>query len=357
MKPLVFSLLASLFIMIFVSSLNSREPEFTLLAKSGDVEYKANKRSWKSIKSNQEFGRWDMIRIEKGGYACLVSKDGRTLELKADSRRLEYTVTQMKQKLKSGGGDISSKFAEYVVDEMSDTDEFFSEDDYHDDMSTTGAVNRAHRKEVDTKKEISSMTGDDETSELLNAVGDAFLGGGELIIVSRIPKNSYLIDKQVDFSWYSNHHVHVYAIHLVDRHNKEIFKQNVLDTFVTVDFSSVNLIKGENYYWYVTDKKGGRKSDEYCLQWMSSNEEENVRDTVDMIYSGFGGEDSPFGNIAVARYYADKNVMTRALSAFEKAMSLAPGVEKYEYIYAKYLDRIGLTDEAKKLVSKSVVKK
>jgi hypothetical protein len=326
------------------------EPEFTLLAKSGSVEYKANKKSWKPIATKQEFGLWDMIKIPKGGYACLIYKDGETLELTAKSKQIELTVSEMKKKLKGKSSDISSKFAEYVVDEMSDTDDFFSNDDYHDDMSTTGAVNRAHRKNVDTQGELSNMTGDDETSGLLNAVGSAFLGSDDSFIVTRLPGNSYVMDKKIHFTWYSNPHVKVYSIHFTDRNNKELLKENVLDTSIVLDFSSVNIIKGENYYWHVTDKKGERKSDEYCLQWISKNEEEIVLETVDKIFREFGGEESPLANLAVAKYYADRNIMNRAMELYRKAIEIAPGVQEFELIYAKYLDRIGLTDEAKQYV-------
>ncbi len=326
--------------------------EFSLLAKSGDVDYKANKKSWKSIQNQQEFALWDMIRLKKGSYVCLVYKNGQTLELSAKSKTVEYTVSELKKMLKSNEGGISSKFAEYIVDEMSDTDDFFGDDDYRDDMSTTGAVNRAHRKNVNTKDEISNMTGDDGTTELINAVGSAFLGGDDSFIVTRLQGNTYLIDKKVPFSWYSNPHVHVYAFHLTDRHNKELLKENVLDTAITIDFSSVNIIKGENYYWHVTDKKGERKSDEYCLQWLSKKEEKNVRDTVSMIFKGFGGEESPMGNLAVAKYYADKNIMNRAIAAYHRAIDLAPEVDIFSYMLAKYLVRIGLTDEAKTFVGK-----
>jgi len=345
-----------LILLVLVIALSTKSysagPEFTLLAKSGSVEYKANKKSWKPISTKQEFGLWDRIKISKGGYACLLYKDGQTIEFTANTKNLEYTVSEMKKKLKGKSSGISSKFAEYVVDEMSDTDDFFSDNDYHDDMSTTGAVNRANRKNVDTKDELSNMTGDDGTTELLNAVGSTFLGGDDSFIVTRLPGNSYVMDKKIRFSWYRNPHVKVYAIHLTDRHNKELLKENVLDTSIVIDFSSVNIVRGENYYWHVTDKQGERKSDEYCLQWITKNEIDNILEAVDQIFREFGGEKSPMANLAVARLYADKNIMGRAIDTYKKANEIAPGVKEFKLLYAKYLDRIGLTDEAKHLMGK-----
>jgi hypothetical protein len=352
MKLILSFIMTMAILLIALSDNIASDPEFTLLAKSGNVEFKPNKKSWQTIAAKQQFGLWDMIRIPKGGYVCLLYKDGQTLELSATSKKEEYTVSEMKKKLKASGKSISSKFAEYVVDEISDTDDFFSDSDYRDDMSTTGAVNRAHRKNVNTQDEISKMTGDDETSLLLNAVGSAFLGSDDSFIVTRLPGNSYVMDKKVKFTWYSNPHVKVYAIHFTDRHNKELLKENVLDTVITIDFSSVNITKGENYYWHITDKKGERKSDEYCLQWISKNDEEKILATVNQIFLEFGGEDSPMGNLAAARFYSDKNIVNRAIACYQKAIQLVPGAEDFSYMYAKYLHRIGLSDEARQMVSK-----
>lgn len=352
MKMLLF--ISTIIVLVFtgVYNLNSKTPEFTLLAKSGKVEYKANKKSWKSIKSNQEFWKWDRIRLKKDSYACLVCKDGRIIELMTEYKTKTYTVSELRKKLKKSGGGLSAKFADYIVEEMSDTDEFFSEDNYREDMGTTGAVNRAKGGKVNTKSQISSMTGDDETSELLNAVGSAFLDGDDSFIVTRMPGNSYLLDKKVNFSWYRNPNVSVYVFYLKDRHNKKLLQQNIMDTSITIDLSSVSIIKGENYYWHVSDKDGDSMSDEYCLQWLTSSFGETVQDTVNMILSGFGGINSPMGNLAVARYYADKNIMNRAYNSYKRATELAPDAKKYQLLLAKYLDRIGLCDEAKTLVKK-----
>ena len=48
----------------------------------------------------------------------------------------------------------------------------------------------------------------------------------------------------------------------------------------------------------------------------------------------------------LASIYEDENIMNRAIDSYEEALRLEPDVDGYRTLYARYLSRIGLDDEA-----------
>ncbi|MFA6571784.1 MAG: hypothetical protein WCT77_11190 [Bacteroidota bacterium] len=63
-----------------------------------------------------------------------------------------------------------------------------------------------------------------------------------------------------------------------------------------------------------------------------------------------GDSQDAVSKLIVAAYFEDANVMSGAVDAYRSALEIAPGVQSYKSLYARYLTRIGLTDEAKRVL-------
>jgi len=284
--------------------------EFDVLTTKGDIKIKKeNSTKWESLDKGQKLFSKDQLKLNKGAYLSLVHTNGNPVEVNKSGN---YSISKLSSKAKSKKSNVTKKFTNFIIDELGESDDLLSSGDLSESMSTLGAVERAIDK---------------------NGIN------------VRLPKSTYLIDNQVNLSWYEKEGAKSYKFTLRNPDDEVVMSKELDGTALDINLDDVKVEDGECYYWSIT--VDDKTSQEYCLYRMTKEEAEEVTNDVSSITAELG-EDAAIGQLVLASYYAKKKVVNRAIAAYQKAIEISPEVEKYKFLYAKYLTSLGLQSEAEK---------
>ena len=344
MKTIIICAIAALFI---ISSFSyGEEPEFKVLGVKGTVMVESRNKGWKELKAGDGIYKNEKIKIDEASYLGLVHSSGRTIELK---NKGTYTVAKLSREAASMKSSTAQKFAKFVADEIGSGDDILASKNYHRNMETTGAVDRATGGNVNYANTLSGMTGTDLSKYSgLNETMDFLFRSNKEYIYAKLPRTSYVIDSVLTFDWYKNPNVSVYEFKIIDINNNEVYTTKTSDTSVTINLDNAGLKPGINYYWYV--KSGDISSDQNCINRMTERQKEQVREDTEPIKETMESGKDAAALMILAAYYEDANIMNRAVDSYREALDIEPGVKGYKTLYGRYLSRIGLVDEAAKLV-------
>lgn len=312
---LVFSLLLSL-IVINDNNLFAENPEFNVVTLKGETQVKrASGKDWENIKSGDKLFADDQVKIGNSSYLALLHSSGSPLELNKSGN---YTVKKLASQASTQKSDVTKKFTKYLVEELKGSDDVLASGDYRKKMKNLGAVERAMDK------------------------------GSEGKIFGNLPLNTYSIDNNVDFSWYAIDNVNEYKFNIKDSDGKVVFEKTVSGNNVQVNTGSLNLKSDECYFWNVS--ANGKTSEDFCLYNFSSSETTTINNDLKTIEQEIGSDNEAMLSLVKASYFADKNINYKANEEFKKALSISDN-PKYRVIYAKFLVKLGLNQEAEKLIN------
>lgn len=340
MKKLLLLFVAFALTLSFSEALAKETELFKVLAKQGDVQLRKNNRGkYKTLRTGSQLFKKDYIRLQKGAYLALLHvKSGKTMELKKAGK---YRTSSLSKKFAKKSDGINTRFANYVLDEMTEGGDLFSALD-KGNMDEVGAVTR-HFDENDTESRLNKSGMDRDASYALNAAAKALLDNNADMIKIKLPRSSYLVDDEVEFVWFEKDEAYKYDLHILDENNNEVFTQPTTERMLTLNLDEIKLKKGVTYYWYVSS--GEYFSEQYQLYRMTDKESAPILNNV----GPKNEKKTAIENILLGSYYEDLNIMNRAVESYAAAVKSAPTVVDYKKVYAKYLYRIGLYDKAKEL--------
>ncbi|MGA2298103.1 MAG: hypothetical protein ABSG15_11200, partial [FCB group bacterium] len=145
-----------------------------------------------------------------------------------------------------------------------------------------------------------------------------------------------------------NQNVKKYTFNLMDRKDNSIYKVQTSDTALVLNLQNLKIETSKNYYWYVTGNND-EKSDQYCIYLMNESEIKDVNDELESIV-GNKNQENAITKLILASFYEDENIMNLAIKSYREALVIAPDVPSYKNLYAQYLYRIGLQEEAKRIL-------
>ena len=326
----------------FAVSTFAKDPEFRVLGKKGNVQVQG-----KEINTGDAVNRNDKIVVKEASYLGLVHNTGRTVEI---SKPGTYSTATLAKNITSKGGSTSSKFASYVIDEISKPEDILTTKKYKRSATVAGSVERAEGSDVNVGESIFSMSGTNSNAMGgVNFLADVLFTTDKKFINVFLPRSSYLIDPQVRFSWYRNKEAKEYTLKITDTQDKEVYFKRLTDTSVSLNLDNIKLQRGANYYWSVKGDNDSR-ADLFCINLMSREDCENMQNEINSFTGEEGDSQDAVSKLIVAAYFEDANVMSGAVDAYRSALEIAPGVQSYKSLYARYLTRIGLTDEAKRVL-------
>ncbi|TAL68583.1 MAG: hypothetical protein EPN82_09905 [Bacteroidetes bacterium] len=342
--------LNKLFFLIFLISFyyisNSQEPEFRVLGKRGNVDFQSKGMGWSDIKTGDQLFKNDKIKIGNESYLGLVHSSGKTVEIKKEGT---YNISKLSKEISAFRSSTTKRFAKYIVDEITSGDDMLSQKKYKRSMENTGAVERATGGDISYTATFSSLSGTDLSQySALNDAIDCVIKTDKNYIRIKYPRTSYVMDNVVNFVWYRNSTCSVYEFVITDRSDNVIYSTKTSDTSLQINLSELKLLKGTNYYWFL--KSNDLKSDSYCFNWLNDYDMKRLNDDIEPILDEMAKGKDAASLMLLASVYEDENIMNRALDAYEDALSIEPDVDGYKTLYARYLSRIGLEDEALRLV-------
>jgi hypothetical protein len=329
---------------------SAQSEAFKVLAKKGAVTVNSGGKSaeWQNISTGFLLYSADKIKLDGNSYVSMVHPaNGRSIELKTPGT---YTVSDLVKKATAKTNGVANKYASYVGKELSKVNEPINPGEKHQsNMGSTGSVERAFGDEVTTMDVTESAVG--TAFGMLNIPASDYSKTVKKAVETvrmkiPMPKSSYIIDSLVTFAWHPANAAEQYVVTLADDEGRVLFEIIAKDTFLTVDLSPYTLEKERCYNWRVTAEVfPPAASGDQCIMLLPANSFKNIRDTLMMIQSEFT-EDSPLQALTLGHFYEENQLFLNALTEFRNAHLWEPEVDEYRLAYARFLERVGLDEEA-----------
>ncbi len=307
MKNLRFLTVSVLMLALMTFSAFSKKDVFSVLAVKGNVQYKTDG-AWSKVMTGGNLPLSAVVKLESGSYLGLVFSNGNTAELKKAG---EYSLKDIQGKLKDGKGELSSKLADYVMNEISSSKDLLSSENYRNNMETLGSVERAVEMDVLAKRQR---------------------------IPVKSPFKSDIISGKITLTWMNTPGVDEYKLQITDLFNT-VFTETTADTNFVLNASSANLDRGVYYFWTVSSEKNPEiKSEETCIRFLSDKEAEEINGKLQDLLADVD-ENSALGKIITAAFYEQNNLIFDAKEQYKDAVAMAPDVDEYLFLYMRFLKR------------------
>lgn len=313
--------------------------KFKVLAIRGSVQVSGNDaRIGQAIKANEK------ISVGKGAYVSLAHVNGRVVEIKKDG---SYKISELDKKASGKTKTSTSKFASYVVSELTEVKEPVSfTDDRRSKMKTTGAVERAVGDDVSLVDSVLAVVGGPGELRALAVVENSALKSGQHMVVIT-PRNTRLLSDSVTFIWHGAPQVSSYKIVVTNRSNTVVYTTVVSDTLYTTSISSLKIEPASLYSWRVESASdAAMHSDDFSLWYITGEERQSAEATLAEINDDISEGDQAIGQLIVGAACEEMGLMADAHRAYARAVALAPDVQNYKWMYADFLQRQGLNLDA-----------
>jgi len=293
-------LILLLIILSFNSSVFSQDEAFKVLAVKGANQlFRTSK--WIPLAPGIKIYNTDKIKLPDGGYVGLVTPNGKTTELKTVGI---YNVNDLSLKLKQTNSTFVKKYANSLAKDFSNSNVV---GDHRDNMSVTGSVER---------------------------------GNVLLPVVLFMPSMTKLIDDEINIVWLKNNAAEKnYVLTIKKIFADTIFSQVYSDTMATLKTSDLKLERNQVYAISVGIKGVEKsKSNPLILKFPSTNETDTLKKEKSEILSEMD-ENNAMDQLILASFYEKNQLYTSAISAYQKAILLQPGVDYYKLVYQDFIER------------------
>lgn len=288
---------------------------YDILASKGNPSIqKGNQKRWDKLKTGMLFQNNDIIKLATGDYVVLAGSNGKTIELKNPG---EFSKEDIDKQLQGKKKSMTSKFSGYIVEQIKGQKGIIEKDDYRDNMSVTGSVERGFASSSTATTQITAK-----------------------ITVSS-PRRINILSNSYRFSWAPQSNQMDYQIIVTDRFDEEIHKQKVTGNEYVFDVDKLKLNKDEYYFVKVIAQGNTNlKSDDYCLMFMSDSSYKEINDSLEVLKAELEDINSAFANLIFANFFEQNYMFEQAEQHYEKAMRLEPEIEEFKILYTAFLNRI-----------------
>ncbi len=309
--------LMTIIVMLLTSSLVfAGSPEFTVKQIKGDAQLK-NGSSWEKLSNGKNLKISDQIKLSDGSVVTLEHSSGKSINVNKSGF---YSIAKLSAKTKTKNTNVSSKLANSLLDELSDSDDMLATGNASEKMSTLGAVERAFGNKFTTSA-----------------------------IVAGLPRSSFAINNTLNFAWYPLERASSYKLIIKNGSDEVIYTKEVNTTETQINLDEANVPYDECYYWLVSS--GDKISEEFCIFRMNNELATNLNQELTNLKAELDLNNS-LDNMILAKFFANNNLVNEATTHFQKAIEIDENVEAYRVMYAKYLLSLGLNDEAMEMVNK-----
>lgn len=310
MKSIVYFLFVAVLLMGF--SAEAQDYVFKVLANKGDNTVKLVGKEWAPLKTGQSLNLGDEVKLSEAAYLGLMHNSGKTLEVKSSG---EHKINALANSLNSKNSSVASKYADFVMNQMSDDED---SGDYRKSMGATGAVDRALASGAKIKVMAHSST------DIINP---------EVLIRWSEPKQVGEIEELTYSVTFSN--LFDEAIKTVET-NETAYKLNM-------NVAPFNELENKFVKVKVTVKGKELNSEEYAIIVKPKDESKEIMNTLSELKTEVK-EENALDNLVMAAFYEDNNLLLDALTAYERAIEIAPEVEIYQKAYEDFIVRNGFAN-------------
>jgi hypothetical protein len=284
---------------------------FRVLGSTGQNEVKSGNKS-EPVKMGTHLNEGDVVKLSEGGYLGLQHVSGRTLEVKNPG---DYSVSELAKGVSSGSSTVASRYADFVMDKMSD-------DGKRDRLSATGAVRR-DLKTMDKEIKVYIPKNDN----LNNITPDLF---SDFAIVRWAPIEG----------------VTRYEVKILSMMDEVVSVQETTDTKIALNLKDEKYAKQIGALQIrirdVDNPKvhSGEGMDGYIIKLPKPGTVKKIEEERSKLFDQFD-ENSALHHYIMAGYHESNGHLIDALTSYERAIELAPGVDSFKNAYNEFLEWCG----------------
>lgn len=298
---------STLLIFFLVNTSYGQSFVFRVLASKGANQVKkAQSGETVPLKTGATLMSGDELIAASGAYIGLMHKSGRTIEVRNPG---VTKITDLETKLAKSQSSVANKYAQFVMNKMSDGDGASS--NYRRNMKATGAVERA------------------TSSAALKVM---------------LPSSVDILNPEAIIRWNGTEEVAdaAYVVSIKNIFDEEIYSAETSGTSMNINFEDENLANERLVILNVKVKDNDEiKSGDYGIKRMSSDDAASINENLEALKSDLA-EDSPLNNLIFASFYEENNLILDAMTQYEKALIASPDVEDFKTIYDDFLINNGL---------------
>lgn len=290
---------------ISLTSVYAQDYSFKVLGSKG-----SNKLDGSPLRVGTRIKKAQIITVGTGAYLGLAHKNGKVMELKKAG---VYKVAELEKKMSGGGSTLAGKYAQHILDEL-----------------LSGVSGRFHQK---------VKTG---------AVDRTTFGHSKLQIM--IPKKAEVINQKATIKWYLKTPIDgasgkiTYHVKIKDAFDNFVLDEETTDTEVVLNLGEAKFKVSPLFLYTIKVVEFPNIiSDEHGLHKMKKYEEQKVEDELASLNVDTS---SALGNLILARFYEDKDLLAHAINAYEKAIKIS-SMKSYKHLYESFLERNYLTKESR----------
>ncbi len=319
-------------VFLFIAThLNAQDP-LRVLAVRGNVTV-----GGKGLVVGQWLKTADKVLVPKSGYVGLAHRNGRAIEISKDGT---YKVSDLALAASKKTGSVSSKFASYVVTELTEVEEpaAFS-DKRRSNMKTTGAVNRAGGDDVDALDSALKIVGAPGELRGLAFAENKNLSDGKSVGII-MPRSTRLLSDTVRFLWHPVGSGKRYAVVVTDQADNVVMRKETSDTVLVVPLTGSGMRAGRWYSWHLeVPSQSSLQSSEYIIWILDGAERAEVAALVADIQQEHDPASEAVGHLVLAQAFEDYGCVYEAYESYLRALRAAPSVQGYKRLFAAFLLR------------------
>ncbi|WP_422362383.1 hypothetical protein [Reichenbachiella sp.] len=298
---------STLLIFFLVNTSYGQSFVFRVLASKGANQVKkAQSGETVPLKTGATLMSGDELIAASGAYIGLMHKSGRTIEVRNPG---VTKITDLETKLAKSQSSVANKYAQFVMNKMSDGDGASS--NYRRNMKATGAVERA------------------TSSAALKVM---------------LPSSVDILNPEAIIRWNGAEEVAdaAYVVSIKNIFDEEIYSAETTGTSMNINFEDDQLANERLVILNVKVKDNDEiKSGDYGIKRMSSDDAASINENLEALKSDLS-EDSPLNNLIFASFYEENNLILDAMTQYEKALIASPDVEDFKTLYDDFLIKNGL---------------
>ncbi|MCX2745102.1 hypothetical protein OO013_14575 [Mangrovivirga sp. M17] len=283
-------------------SMSAQSTSFRVLAVSGANQYSEGGAAWKPLKVGVKLSGNSKIKTADGSYVGLIHQTGKTFEIKKAG---VYDLKKINDKAVASAGstELSDKYAEFVVNKLSESDNEDINKNKERYMNVTGAVKRA----------------DDQILVLMPELSEAY-------------------GPEVNFTWTSMPDLNnsSYLVEVKNIYDEVLKKEAVQDTSFTLSFDEAPF--NESKMLLINVSVDGRPmvtSNKVGIKKLEEDRRSEIEPELKKLKESLS-EDNALDMLILGTFFEEHGLRVDALSAYHKAVELAPDVEVFRNTYLMY---------------------
>lgn len=267
---------------------------FKVLVNKGKNEVKSGA-NWEPVKVGASLKSADELKVSDNAYVGLIHVTGKPLELKTAGK---YRVVDLSAKVGTGAS-VLNKYTDFILS---------SAQKKNNNLAATGAVHR----------------------------------GVDNIKVYLPRASSYVYSDTILIEWEKDKAMSPpYVVTFTSLFGDELDKVETSSNSISLNLNDAKFANENDIMVKVASKKDKKESEIHTLRKFSRAEKEKVSAAFSEVQAQTAGK-TALNSLIRAGFFEQNKLLPDAASAYQKAITLEPGVQAYQEAYESFLLRTGI---------------